>query len=221
MIKLLFLILIFISQVYAKKILIVSIPPQKYFVEQIAKDDFTVKYMVDDNSLQDIYIPRAKNYIWTEDAYGYIKIGMHDENLWLKKIKIKNPNIRVYNSIKGIKLIDEDEMEREEKEDDLLNIFLFVLILSFGIFSLLAGIFTAYFGAGKSRAIGGVLLLIGIIIILIWLYFGVMQDYPEDSILQVVHWEAAKTLEAFITVLGAIIGALVAIGVFLLAIMKS
>ncbi|MCK5562299.1 MAG: hypothetical protein KAJ51_16990, partial [Thermoplasmata archaeon] len=71
---------------------------------------------------------------------------------------------------------DKDEWEREEKEDDLLNIFLFVLLLSFGIFSLLAGIFTAYFGAGKSRAIGGMLLVIGIVIILIWLYFGVMQD---------------------------------------------
>ena len=116
---------------------------------------------------------------------------------------------------------DKEEWEREEKEDNLINIFLFVLILSFGIFSLLAGIFTAYFGAGKSRAIGGSLLLIGIVIILIWFYFGYMMDYPDDSIIGIVHWEAAKTLEAFITVLGAIIGALVAVGVFLLAIMKS
>lgn len=116
---------------------------------------------------------------------------------------------------------NKDEWEREEKEDDMLNIFLFVLLLSFGLFSLLAGVFTAYFGAGKSRAIGGFLLVIGIVIILIWLYFGVMQDYPDDSLLGVIHWEAAKTLEAFITVLGAIIGALAAVAVFLLAIMKS
>ena len=116
---------------------------------------------------------------------------------------------------------EDDEWDREEKEDDLINIFLFVLILSFGIFSLLAGVFTAYFGAGKSRAIGGFLLMIGIVIILIWVYFGIMQDYPDDTILGIVHWEAAKTLEAFLTVLGAIIGALVAVGVFLLAIMKS
>lgn len=116
---------------------------------------------------------------------------------------------------------EDDEWDREEKEDDLINIFLFVLIMSFGIFSLLAGVFTAYFGAGKSRAIGGFLLVIGIVIILIWVYFGIMQDYPDDTILGIVHWEAAKTLEAFLTVLGAIIGALVAVGVFLLAIMKS
>jgi hypothetical protein len=116
---------------------------------------------------------------------------------------------------------DDDEWDREEKEDDLINIFLFVLIMSFGIFSLLAGVFTAYFGAGKSRAIGGFLLVIGIVIILIWVYFGIMQDFPDDTILGIVHWDAAKTLEAFLTVLGAIIGALVAVGVFLLAIMKS
>jgi hypothetical protein len=120
-----------------------------------------------------------------------------------------------------VAIYDDDEWDREEKEDDLINIFLFVLIMSFGIFSLLAGIFTSYFGAGKSRAIGGFLLVIGIVIILIWVYFGVMQDYPDDTILGIVHWEAAKTLEAFLTVLGAIIGALIAIGVFLLAIMKS
>jgi hypothetical protein len=125
------------------------------------------------------------------------------------------------NDPEKVLIYDDDEWEREEKEDDLLNIFLFVLIMSFGIFSLLAGIFTAYFGAGKSRAIGGFLLVIGIVIILIWVYFGIMQDYPDDTLLGVVHWEAAKTLEAFLTVLGAIIGALVAIGVFLLAIMKS
>ncbi len=130
-------------------------------------------------------------------------------------------NVRVDAGYKVVVYEDKDEWEREEKEDDLLNILLFVLILSFGIFSLLAGVFTAYFGAGKSRAIGGVLLVIGIVIILIWLYFGIMQDYPDDTLLGVIHWDAAKTLEAFITVLGAIIGALVAVGVFLLAIMKS
>ena len=122
---------------------------------------------------------------------------------------------------KKIEQYDKDEWDREEVENSSLNIFLFVLLLSFAVFSLLAGIFTAYFGAGKSRAIGGGLLVFGLIVILIWFYFGVMGDYPDDSLLGIVHWEAAKTLEAFVTVIGAVIGAVIAIVLFLVAIMKS
>ena len=116
---------------------------------------------------------------------------------------------------------DDDAWDRREDANSMMNIFLFVLLLSFAIFSLLAGVFTAYFGAGKSRAIGGVLLAIGLIVILFWVYFGILSDYPNDTLLGIVHWEAAKTLEAFITVLSAVIGAVIAVVLFLVAIMKS
>jgi hypothetical protein len=129
--------------------------------------------------------------------------------------------VKVANKDDEIRVYSEEEWDKKQKSDDLINVFLFVLLLSFGIFSLLAGIFTAYFGAGKSRAIGGVLLVLGLVVILVWVYFGILSSYPDDSILGIVHWEAARTMEAFITVLGAIIGAVVAIVMFLVAIMKS
>jgi hypothetical protein len=115
----------------------------------------------------------------------------------------------------------DDAWDRRDAANSLLNTFLFVLLLSFAVFSLLAGIFTAYFGAGKSRAIGGGLLLLGLIVILIWVYFGLISSYPDDTLIGVIHWEAANTLEAFATVVGALIGAVVAIVLFLVAIMKS
>jgi hypothetical protein len=114
-----------------------------------------------------------------------------------------------------------EEWDKKNDQDSLLNTFLFVLLMSFAIFSLIAGIFTAYFGAGKSRAIGGVLLVLGLVVILIWIYFTFMSEYPDDTLLGIVHWEAAKTLDAFVTVLGAIVGAVIAIVLFLVAIMKS
>jgi hypothetical protein len=46
--------------------------------------------------------------------------------------------------------------------------FLTVLILVFALFMLLAGIFTAYFGSGKSRMIGVALLVIGLVVGLLW-----------------------------------------------------
>jgi len=120
-----------------------------------------------------------------------------------------------------IKQYHGDEKGRDEAANSSMNIFLFVLLLSFAVFSLIAGIFTAYFGAGKSRAIGGVLLVLGLIVILVWVYFGVLKSYPDDTVLGIVHWQAAKTLQAFLTVLAALIGGVIAIVLFLVAIMKS
>ena len=42
---------IFISQLFAKDTIIVSIPPQKYFIEQIAKDNFKIVAMMDDTAI--------------------------------------------------------------------------------------------------------------------------------------------------------------------------
>ena len=93
--------------------------------------------------------------------------------------------------------------------------FLTVLILVFGLFMLLAGVFTAYFGSGKSRMIGVVLLVVGLVVGILW---AVMALDSVDIIkvdLSDVIWNA------FLYILAGVLGALAAIGVFLVAIMKS
>src|SRR5512136_1401218 len=92
--------------------------------------------------------------------------------------------------------------------------FLTVLLLTFALFMLLAGAFTAYFGSGKSRTIGIVLLLVGLIVGIVWVYLGGFTD-----IINV--WLGDVVWAAFLNIIAAVIGALIAIGVFLLAIMKS
>jgi len=92
--------------------------------------------------------------------------------------------------------------------------FLTVLILVFALFMLLAGIFTAYFGSGKSRMIGVVLLVIGLVVGILWVVMG-YSDIGIKVDLSGVIWNA------FVYIIAAVIGALAAIGVFLLAIMKS
>ncbi len=92
--------------------------------------------------------------------------------------------------------------------------FLTVLILVFALFMLLAGIFTAYFGSGKSRMIGVVLLVIGLVVGILWVVLG-YSDIGIKVDLSDVIWNA------FVYIIAAVIGALAAIGVFLLAIMKS
>jgi hypothetical protein len=97
---------------------------------------------------------------------------------------------------------------------DLME-FLTVLILVFALFMLLAGIFTAYFGSGKSRMIGVALLVIGLVVGIIWVVLGMDSVGVINVDLSRVVWDA------FTFILAGLLGALAAIGVFLLAIMKS
>ncbi len=92
--------------------------------------------------------------------------------------------------------------------------FLTVLVMVFALFMLLAGIFTAYFGSGKSRMIGVLLLVIGLVVGIVWVVLG-YSDIGIKVDLSSVIWDA------FVYIIAAVIGALAAIGVFLLAIMKS
>jgi hypothetical protein len=93
--------------------------------------------------------------------------------------------------------------------------FLTVLILIFALFMLLAGVFTAYFGSGKSRMIGVILLVIGLVVGILWVVMGLDSVEIIDVNLSKVVWDA------FLYILAGLIGALAAVGVFLVAIMKS
>ena len=101
-----------------------------------------------------------------------------------------------------------------------VNQLLSMLTLVFAIASIIAGLFTAYFGSGKSRAVGGILIIIGLLVFVIFLYganmlsgfLGTPEGYLnfQDTIVQ-----------GIVAIIGAIIGAAIALGIFLLAIMKA
>ena len=95
--------------------------------------------------------------------------------------------------------------------------FLSILLLVFALFLILAGLFTAYFGSGKSRTIGVALLVVGLVVGLLVAYF-----YHAGA-LNANHSGALGTLlwESFLVIVAAVIGALIAVGIFLVAIMKS
>jgi hypothetical protein len=95
--------------------------------------------------------------------------------------------------------------------------FLTILLLVFGLFLILAGVFTAYFGSGKSRTIGVALLVVGLVVGLLTGYFYHAGTFNGGSsgLLGSLLWES------FLVIVAAVIGALVAIGIFLVAIMKS
>jgi len=107
-------------------------------------------------------------------------------------------------------------------EGDLVNQFLSMLTLVFAIASIIAGIFTAYFGSGKSRAVGGILIIIGLLVFIIFLYgadlLSSFMGSPESN--SILHFKDT-IVQGVVAIVGAIVGAAIALGIFLLAIMKA
>jgi len=100
----------------------------------------------------------------------------------------------------------------------LLDFFLSMLMLVFAIASIIAGIFTAYFGSGKSRAVGAILIVIGLFVGALFLWFAGILPMGTCPIC----WAGKDVvLNGIVAVIGALIGALIALGIFLLAIMKA
>ncbi len=92
--------------------------------------------------------------------------------------------------------------------------FVTVLLLTLGLGLLLTGIFTAYFGRGKSRKIGLALTIVGI---LFWIgtYMGHTQGFLGETGFMPILKTGLFFVGAFV------VGALIAIGIFLVAIMKT
>ena len=92
--------------------------------------------------------------------------------------------------------------------------FITVLLLTFGIFMIFAGAFTTYFGAGKSRMVGVILLLVGSIVAIAWLAAAQIYGFTDPNLALVI-WGAC------LSIIAAIVGAVIAVLVFLFAIMKT
>lgn len=103
--------------------------------------------------------------------------------------------------------------------EGLAQYFLSMMTLVFAIASIIAGIFTAYFGSGKSRAVGAILIIIGLIVGVIFLW-GTNQFTFMGTPINILNFENV-IVNGIIAVVGAVVGALIALGIFLLAIMKA
>ncbi len=94
--------------------------------------------------------------------------------------------------------------------------FVTILLLTFSLFLVITGAFTAYFGSGKSRKIGGGLLSGGLVLGFVWGWLSGLANFIPlpTGLFEVI-------LQSILVLVAAAIGAILAIGLFLLAIMKS
>ena len=103
--------------------------------------------------------------------------------------------------------------------EGLVQYFLSMMTLVFAIASVIAGIFTAYFGSGKSRAVGAILIIIGLLVGVIFLWGANLLSFMGAPI-DLLNF-SGTIINGIVAVIGAVIGALIALGIFLLAIMKA
>ena len=92
-----------------------------------------------------------------------------------------------------------------------------MFLLVFAIASIIAGIFTAYFGSGKSRVVGSILVIIGLLVGAVFLWCVWLLPFLGEPPIGL----CGCIPEGIAAVIGAIVGAGLAVGIFLLAIMKA
>ena len=96
------LILIFCVPAYGKISIMVSIAPQKYFVQQICKNRADVQVMVPPGANPATYEPKPRQMAVISKTRLYFSIGVPFENAWLNKIAAANPDMAVIPTDRGI-----------------------------------------------------------------------------------------------------------------------
>lgn len=92
----------------------VSIEPQRYFVEQIVGDKFTVNTIVPAGTSPETYDPTPSQMVNLGKSALYFKVGyLGYENAWGENLAENNIDVKVINTSENIKLIEADDYSVE------------------------------------------------------------------------------------------------------------
>ena len=94
------------AQKSEKAILTVTIEPLRYFTEAIAGENYQVVSMVPKGSSPESYDPTPQQLVNLSKSQAYFRIGhIGFEQAWMKKLEANCPDMKVYDTSKGIDLI--------------------------------------------------------------------------------------------------------------------
>ena len=85
-----------------KPLIAASILPQKYFIQQVAKDDFRVEIMVPPGANPATYEPKPSQLVSLSKASAYMAIGVPFEKTWLKRFSDINKGMMIVDTTAGI-----------------------------------------------------------------------------------------------------------------------
>lgn len=90
----------------SSRIVTVTLPPQKYMVEQIAGDRLEVKSLLSNGANPETYDPTVTNMMNLDKSLAYLRIGnVGFEDAMLGKISHANPSLPIYDISQGIDVI--------------------------------------------------------------------------------------------------------------------
>ena len=94
------------SQKSEKAIITVTLEPLRYFTEAIAGDNYQVVSMVPKGSSPESYDPTPQQLVNLSKSKAYFRIGyIGFEQAWMKKLADNCPDMKIYDTSKGIDLI--------------------------------------------------------------------------------------------------------------------
>ena len=94
------------TQKSEKSILTVTLEPLRYFTEAIAGDYYEIVSMVPKGSSPESYDPTPQQLVNLSKSQAYFRIGyIGFEQTWMKKLEANCPDMKVYDTSKGIDLI--------------------------------------------------------------------------------------------------------------------
>ncbi|MBI9055250.1 MAG: zinc ABC transporter substrate-binding protein [Bacteroidales bacterium] len=95
------------NRVSTKETIMVSILPQKYFVEKIAGDHYNVSVMIPPGASPVTYEPTPKQMRELTNSFVYFRIGhIEFEKSWMKNLVSVNPDMEVIDLSKNADLIE-------------------------------------------------------------------------------------------------------------------
>jgi zinc transport system substrate-binding protein len=90
--------------------IVVSILPEKYFVERVGGEGVAVSVMVGPGRSPATYEPTPRQLAHLSQARLYFRIGVAFEDTWMSRIRAANPQMKVIDLERGIKLRDIDSV---------------------------------------------------------------------------------------------------------------
>lgn len=95
--------------------------------------------------------------------------------------------------------------------------FVSLIVMAFSIVLILAGLMAASFGAGKAKIYGGIMTVIGIALLGIWIWLCNCSDIEIFN--EIPLWDVF--ISGIINLIGIAVGAMIAVGIFLVVVLKS
>jgi zinc transport system substrate-binding protein len=109
------IVILFNTLILAKPIVVVSILPEKTFIEKIAKEMVDVTVMVEPGSSPHSYEPKSLQMIAISKSELYFSIGVEFEEAWLERFKSQNPTLKFVDLNANIAKIQMSEHHHEDE----------------------------------------------------------------------------------------------------------